>query len=320
MSSTDARAVFQFLAALYGSKAPGFLVLFTLPDSRAYLFPGDRLGEAARTAARLARRVDVYAGVGLQRTAPEGTSRGDAAGVGALPGFWLDLDLRTPYRDRTDLPPTVEEATAFLDALPLRPSGIVHSGGGLYPWWCFQELWILDSEAIREEAAQLSREWQRYVLELARKRHGWKLDGTPDLARILRVPGTLNWKRSQPAPVRILRGGGPRYSPKDFTGYRVAPWREVGRGRVSTPDTMHRSRYVAAAIEAECRELALTPEGLRNQRLNAAAFALARFIASGDADAFQVARALAHAAAQAGLGEREISRTLESAFGARGAA
>jgi len=98
----------------------------------------------------------------------------------------------------------------------------------------------------------------------------------------------------------------------------VAP-PEVERTPAPMPDAPRGSRYVRAAIEAECRELARTPQGSRNDRLNVAAFNLARFITAGEADAPAVARALAHAAAQAGLGEREIARTLESAFGARGA-
>ena len=89
----------------------------------------------------------------------------------------------------------------------------------------------------------------------------------------------------------------------------------------STPmhDAPRGSRYVRAAIERECMDVARTPEGQRNDRLNVAAFNLARFVASGEADGPAVARALTHAAAQTGLGEREIHRTLESAFGARGA-
>lgn len=80
------------------------------------------------------------------------------------------------------------------------------------------------------------------------------------------------------------------------------------------------SRYVEAAIQAECDELARTPEGGRNHRLNLAAFNLARFVASGDADPSIVARQLAFAAAQAGLDRRGIEKTINSAFKARGAA
>lgn len=73
-----------------------------------------------------------------------------------------------------------------------------------------------------------------------------------------------------------------------------------------------------AAIERECSALARTPEGQRNEALNRAAFALGRFISSGEADPRTVARALAYAAARAGLEPRETERTLQSAFRARG--
>jgi hypothetical protein len=79
-------------------------------------------------------------------------------------------------------------------------------------------------------------------------------------------------------------------------------------------------RYVFAAIRSECDTLARTPEGERNRQLNRSAFSLARFVADGKADAAMIARELAHAAAQAGLGARETEKTLKSAFRARGAA
>lgn len=87
---------------------------------------------------------------------------------------------------------------------------------------------------------------------------------------------------------------------------------------INVSDAARPRSYVRAAIEQECAELARTPEGGRNSRLNVAAYSLARFVTSGEADGHAVARALAYAAAQAGLGEREIHRTLQSAFSARG--
>lgn len=86
-----------------------------------------------------------------------------------------------------------------------------------------------------------------------------------------------------------------------------------------TPD-VYGSRYVQAAIDAECGELARTPEGRRNNQLNVAAFRLARFVANGDVDGPTVARHLAFAAAKAGLDRRGIEKTIASAFRARGAA
>ena len=76
-------------------------------------------------------------------------------------------------------------------------------------------------------------------------------------------------------------------------------------------------RYVAAAIERECLALAEAQEGTRNTRLNLAAYRLARFVAAGLADAGTVAEALTIAARAAGLPDREVQRTIRSAFRAR---
>lgn len=80
------------------------------------------------------------------------------------------------------------------------------------------------------------------------------------------------------------------------------------------------ARYVQAAIMAECVEVASAPEGRRNDTLNRATYALARFVASGDAEEGGIVLALTAAARSAGLTDREILRTIESALGARKAA
>jgi hypothetical protein len=109
-----------------------------------------------------------------------------------------------------------------------------------------------------------------------------------------------------PAALDLLRPAPP--APRAYT----APPVQAG--------TPRRRAYVHAAIEAECYEVATAPEGTRNDRLNMAAFSLARFVETREADSAKLADVLAYAAQTAGLGEREIERTITSAFGARGLA
>ncbi len=307
----------RFLRALYGDRAPGYLAVFTIPELDVYAFPATRLRDAGSLAERLACTTNVFFGVGLQESDPS-SKRGGNDGVVALPGFWHDLDLQAPYRTRDDLPATPSEATTFVRELPVAPTAVIHSGGGLYPLWVFRELWAFGSEEERAEAARLSLGWQRFV-NAAAERKGWKLDLTADLARILRLPGTLNrkGKKGTPAPVRILDSSGPRCVPSDFAEWAL-PEPEATTAPPTSFFESHGTRYVQVAIQRECEELAKTPEGSRNDRLNRAAFSLARFIAAGDADPAPVVRALASAAAHAGLPRREIERTLGSAFVARG--
>jgi len=80
----------------------------------------------------------------------------------------------------------------------------------------------------------------------------------------------------------------------------------------------HRPAYIASAIADECAELAATPRGARNNRLNEAAYSLARFVSTGEADPARLADVLALAAGHTGLSDDEIDRTIRSAFAARG--
>ena len=97
-----------------------------------------------------------------------------------------------------------QDQLALLDELPLRPTFIVHSGGGLHPYWLLRELWMLETHEERKRAARLVAGWQVMLRERAGA-HGWKLDSTHDLARVLRVPGTKNCKQAEPRSVRMLR-------------------------------------------------------------------------------------------------------------------
>ena len=86
------------------------------------------------------------------------------------------------------------------------------------------------------------------------------------------------------------------------------------------PNAARGGRYIEVAVEAECAAVACAREGTRNDQLNRSAHALARFVASGDAELYDVVRRLAQAATRAGLTETEIRHTIESAFSARGVA
>lgn len=77
------------------------------------------------------------------------------------------------------------------------------------------------------------------------------------------------------------------------------------------------ARYAEAALAAEADAVRSSSVGERNDTLNRAAFALSRFVLSGELRADDVWHALAYAARAAGLSEAEACRTISSAFGAR---
>lgn len=91
-----------------------------------------------------------------------------------------------------------EAIAQHIEAAPWpAPSVIVDSGGGLHGYWLLREPWLLDSDEARQAAEVVQRAWVQQVIGADPSVH--------DLVRILRVPGTLNFKYDPPRPVRFLR-------------------------------------------------------------------------------------------------------------------
>jgi hypothetical protein len=82
------------------------------------------------------------------------------------------------------------------DAAWPSPSVIVDSGGGIHGYWLLNEPWLLDSDDARQAAELVQRAWVQQVIGADPSVH--------DLTRILRVPGTRNFKYDPPPPVCFL--------------------------------------------------------------------------------------------------------------------
>ena len=114
--------------------------------------------------------------------------------VAELKALWLDIDFKDGYA-------TPHEAAASLAALPLpAPSILVHSGNGLHAYWPLKQ------------AIPLA-QWQGLAdaLKVEAKRAGVKADlaCTGDPCRVLRPPGTFNWKDpANPKKVKLLYSSG----------------------------------------------------------------------------------------------------------------
>ena len=193
----------EFLNALYGQDPPGYRVIWTAPDKVSRWLDARETPEAINVSQKLTNTFNVYFGVGLQGQKLGRKQRGGNDTVIAIPGLWLDLDCQGGVHAATNLP-TFEEATKFLNEFPLPPSIIVHSGGGLYPFWLFPELWVFKDKADHDRATNILNRFKNAFVALAASK-GWKLDSTSDLARVLRLPGMLNRKYNPPPTVKILK-------------------------------------------------------------------------------------------------------------------
>jgi putative DNA primase/helicase len=123
----------------------------------------------------------------------------------SMPGFWLDMDIDgpghkpAPVRPGQPAPlplPNTESACWQIiehSGMP-HPSLWLHSGGGMYPWWFFDDHHILDGPESIDEWKQLSHSFHT-IFSRAAADLGWRV-GTEshEPARVLRIPGTVNRK------------------------------------------------------------------------------------------------------------------------------
>ncbi len=122
-----------------------------------------------------------------------------AANAVYLRCFFLDLDVgpNKPYATQAD---AAKDLRQFINTTGLPLPTIVNSGGGLHVYWPLTE----------DVPAQ---DWVEHAKRLKSlcKQHNLGADPavTADAARILRVPGTQNFKEATPRPVQMVYQGQP---------------------------------------------------------------------------------------------------------------
>jgi len=219
--NTQQKEAETFLCALWeGVPEPHKFLTWTLDRKCSYWWD-----DPAEAAEAIAGRPNEYVGVGLadqSKTSLKLSERAKANEISGIAGFGLDIDYQdgAAHKGKT-LPPDEESAHKLLDAMPLRPTLVVHSGHGLQAWWLLKEHLIFSGDADRMRAAMVARDWNATLAAKA-KGFGWEVDSVHDLARVLRIPGTINTKGGVSVPARLLKHDGPRFEDLDcFTAVCV---------------------------------------------------------------------------------------------------
>jgi putative DNA primase/helicase len=163
-------------------------------EPMTFSFHADNLDGVDEFAASFGDR-DIYVGV-----APRMDARSrDTAGCLALYALFADLD----YKDSSEF-----DTRARLAAFSLVPSAVVASGGGLQAYWLLAAPLDLQNGGVARA---------RHLLRALATALGADLKAA-EPARILRLPGTVNFKYSPPRPVVIeLLSDQRRYSVDAFT-------------------------------------------------------------------------------------------------------
>jgi len=212
--------------------------------------------------------------------------------------------------DAKDFGGSKEAASTHIRQLPIAPSVIIDSGGGYHCYWLLTDPFLLTTPEERDRARRAQASWVKLV--------GGD-QGAKDLARVLRVPGTRNFKPEY-APV---------YPTVEFIKAnldlvyvfavleRLVQSQELKVARQSQV-TDKTSRYGQSALEGECDRVAASSEGYRNTQLNRSAFAIGQLILGGEVDRSSAERSLFEAACRCGLdsdpacGESGVRATIQS--------
>jgi len=181
-------------------------------------------------------------------------SRGTARDSCAIFGMWSDIDYGNDLHKATDLPADADEARDIprFAKLP-EPTRVEKSGAGLYVWHEFERPLVIGEDLDFDEATELPRDWQNILLAGAKTMGVGYGTGVRDLARVLRLPGTVNRKPGRiPALCEVIEDTGIRYSLDDIRKLaadlkpkpkkRTAPKPSAPRGKTSRPGTTGGSR------------------------------------------------------------------------------
>ncbi len=220
MSVEQERDARLFLTDVFGSEPPGLVAITVAPkwgSPHCVKTPADALWYVVD-------KPDVYFRIGLVAHKP--AKRGEESDTVAIPGVWAEIDINGAPDGRggtiTDAAPTFEVAITVAHSV-LQPTVMVRSGYGLHAYWLFEQLWRLENDEQRRQAKQLVQGWQARLRHEAKQLGIAKFDSTHDLARVFRVPGSMNGKAGEPAPVRLFDDGGPRYSIEDIDHHVIHP-------------------------------------------------------------------------------------------------
>ena len=218
--------IHQFLALYEGALeiSDAGMALFSLPGASTFVSRDlDAVTEEA--VRRAGRKLEVYVHIHLhQLPAGNGPQRGSLDTVRAAVGLFSDIDARGPGRKKppATLCPTVQDAISVVQEFaslysPCRASLIVSSGHGCYPAVLLKEPFVVQSAEDKALLESFGRRYHKALHDIAAKR-GWTgaIDYC-DPAKVLRLPGCVNYKDpAEPKPVRILAQNDARFTLTDL--------------------------------------------------------------------------------------------------------
>lgn len=215
MTNQDRIAQAQQLFELLYAKIPAgnfaYLIKFA-GGTKCYTFEindsEQRKAMAAKAVELSDKGFDLWHSVNPVNVKPSDVKRGDENVVSYQTACIVDIDIASDAHKQSDLAPSFDVAKSYL---PFQPSILINSSYGLHAYYVF------DSPiAITDENREQIKQRNKLLLDVVRSRsNGKKIDGVGDLPRILRTPGTFNYKlgKDNPPLCHIVEVNDLRFTP-----------------------------------------------------------------------------------------------------------
>jgi len=201
----------EFLDTILGEalkQGKGEIEIRTFPRPSAQYFYTSTDSAAQKAVELCGQKKEVYFGVN-----PRMKQGGAKKNVEWVSTFHAEVDYGNDGHKKAPLHANYDEALDAIDQFAFEPSIITHSGGGFH---CY---WVLGSPInVKETGVD--------KIEGINKKLSALIGGDPgtqDISRVLRVPGTFNFKMpDNPRPVTLVADSGKYYDLGDFK-YLVLP-------------------------------------------------------------------------------------------------
>lgn len=239
-------------------------------------------------------RANVYFGVHPTRQKRSANERSTNATIAAVNCLFSEFDAK----DYGSLDATL----AHVIELDPIPSVVIASGGGYHAYWLLADPFPILSDGDRERARRLQAEWVTLT--------GGD-NAAKDLARVLRVPGTLNYKYTPPRPAAFVNADLARVYDLAELEARIPAATAPAATKPAMPIAAT-DAYIQAVLDGELSKLAGKTEGERNKGLYHAALKLGSRVGAGLLARDKAEAELTAAGQKLGLTDKEIQATIKS--------
>lgn len=185
----------SFIESVAGSGRGYVTLSYTQDPKTKFLksecFPASDRDLILDRAASLSKKSQVYFGINRRSHVLSIGERGENGDVGNISIIGMDIDVSDPKEPDKELPQSQEEALTLLETFSLKPSFTISSGVGVHAYWALNEEIEITNDQERKDAQELVRSFYRGFAQFA---HPFKFDSTHDLSRMLRFPGSWNFK------------------------------------------------------------------------------------------------------------------------------